>query len=96
VTAKYYEGQTLQIDLLGYVDITGAGTTQIKYRKPSGTAGAWNATVVNAEVCWLRYILAAASNDEDGDWTIWIYIVQADASVLIGSPLKIRMEVEGY
>lgn len=94
--AKYYVGQTLQFDIIVDVDITAAGTTQIKYRKPSGAAGTWVATVIDAEAGWLRYILAAAANDEDGDWTVWGYVIQADATVLIGSPLKVRMELEGY
>ncbi len=96
MNSKYYVGQTLQIDLLCYVDITGAGTVQIKYRLPSGTTGAWTATVVDAEDGWIRYTLAAASNTESGDITCWIYVVQADASVLIGTPQKIRMTAEGY
>ena len=94
--AKYYKGQTLQIDVLLNVDITAAGTVQIKYRKPLGTTGTWTATVVNAESGWIRYILPAADNDDDGTWVIWGYIVQADGSVLIGSPLEIDMRVEGY
>ena len=74
----------------------GAGTVQIKYRKPSGTAGAWTASVVSAEDGWIRYTLPAASNDEDGDWTIWPYIIQSDLSVDIGTAQKIRMNQEGY
>jgi hypothetical protein len=92
---KYYEGQTLQIDLICHIDITGAGTVQIKYKKPSGSTGAWVASVVDAEDGWIRYTLAAASNDEDGDWTIWRRVVQADASVIIGRALQIRMHEEG-
>jgi hypothetical protein len=92
---KYYQGQTLQIDLVIHVDITGAGTVQIKYRKPSGATGAWTATVVDAEDGWLRYTLASASNDESGVWFVWPYIVQADASVVKGTAQQIRMNVEG-
>ena len=94
--SNYYKGQTLQIDVIMQVDITGASTTQIKYRKPLGTTGAWNATVVDDESGWLRYVVSAANNDESGIWSVWGYIVQADASVLIGSTLEIEMRVEGY
>jgi len=94
--AKYYKGQTLQIDILMFVDITGAGTVYINYRKPSGSSGSWTASVIDAEQGWIRYILPAASNDEDGDWTVWGHVIQADATVLIGTPLTIRMNVEGY
>ena len=93
---RYYKGQTLQIDVLLNVDITGAGTTSSKYRKPSGATGTWTASVVEAESGWLRYILAAANNDESGIWTVWSWVVQADATVLIGSPLEIEMRLEGY
>jgi hypothetical protein len=94
--AKFYKGQTLEINIFVPVDISGAGTNQIKYRKPSGATGTWNATVVDAEQGWLRYSLVAASNDEDGDWVVWGYVVQLDLSVVIGTTLTIRMNVEGY
>ncbi len=94
--SKYYKGQTLLITLIMQVDITGAGTTQIKYRKPSGATGAWTATVDDAESGRISYTLTAASNDENGTWVIWGYIVQADLSVVIGSPVEIEMRVEGY
>jgi hypothetical protein len=94
--SHYVKGQTLQIDLVMDVDITGAGTNWIKYRKPSGTEGNWVASVVSEEDGWLRYILPAASNDESGDWTVWCYVIQADASVLISAPLTIRIDAEGY
>lgn len=96
MTKKYYEGQTLQLDIFLRVDITGAGTNQIKYRKPSGTTGAWNASVIDAEAGWLRYVLPAANNDENGKWTVWGYAVQSDSTILIGSPLEINMLAEGY
>jgi hypothetical protein len=93
--AKLKKGQTLEINIFVPADITGAGTNQIKYTKPSGATGAWTATVVDAERGWLRYTLSAANNDESGDWGVWGYVVQADASVLIGDVLPIRMTVEG-
>ncbi len=93
--AKYYKGQTIQFDITLDVDITAAGTVSLKYKKPSGTTGTWTASVVDAEDGWIRYVLAAASNDESGDWTIWGYVVQADATVLIGTPLTVRMLEEG-
>lgn len=93
--AKFKKGQTLEINVFIPVDITGAGTAQIKYTKPSGATGAWTATVVDAERGWLRYTLAAASNDESGDWVVWGYVVQADASVVIGDIVPMRLWTEG-
>ncbi len=92
----FYKGQTIQIDVLMNTDITGAGTNQIKYQKPSGATGAWNASVIDAEGGWLRYILPAASNDESGIWVVWGYIVQADLSILTGSPLEMEVREEGH
>ncbi len=93
---RYYVGQTIQIDLILDDDITGAGTVQIKYRLPSGTAGAWTATVVDAESGRIRYILPAASNTEAGDTALWAYVIQADATVDIGRTLTLHIEAEGY
>jgi len=45
---KIYSGQTeLQIRLTTGVTITGAAC-QVKYRKPSGKEGAWDATIEDA------------------------------------------------
>lgn len=92
----YRVGQTIQIDLVMDDDISGAGVVQVKYRKPSGAAAAAAATVVDAELGWIRYVLPAASVDEDGDWAIWAYAVRSDGSIDIGDTLTMRVNKEGY
>ena len=93
---EYRVGQTIQIDLTMWDDITGAGVVQVRYRKPSGTAVSVAATVVNADIGWIRYVLPAANVDEDGDWEVWAYAVRADATVDIGDTLIMRVKAEGY
>jgi len=94
--SKIYEGQTLQIDVVMERNITGAGTTQIKYRKPGGSTGAWTATVTDATIGWLTYKLAAASNDENSVWHVWGYVVLSGGEVLIGQMLDLLITEEGY
>ena len=93
---EYRVGQTIQIDLTMNDDITGAGTVQVRYRKPSGTATSAAATVVNADIGWIRYVLPAASVDEYGDWSVWAYAVRSDGTVDIGDTLIMRVNREGY
>ncbi len=49
-----------------------ASSTQIRYRKPSGAYGAWNATVSGTS---LIYDLSDGDIDEPGKWMFQSFIV---------------------
>lgn len=53
------------------INLTASTVRQIKYRKPSGTAGTWTATLVGTER--LRYITLAGDIDEAGAWQFQPY-----------------------
>lgn len=51
--------------------LAAATTTEIWYRKPSGTAGKWTASVSSTA---LTFTTLAASLDEPGDWVLQVYL----------------------
>jgi len=53
--------------------LTGATTLQIKYKKPSGTTGAWTATIEGTEYAY--YLTEEDDLDESGVWELQLYAV---------------------
>ena len=69
---KVYNGQdALKIRLTCSQDITGATVKKIKYKKPSGTEGSWDATVEDEVNGIIYYNFQANDIDETGNWTFW-------------------------
>jgi hypothetical protein len=64
----------LQIRLDTKIDLTNAATMEIRYRKPSGTTGAWSAARYGSTT-QIYYDLSATELDEVGLWTLWSYVV---------------------
>lgn len=68
-------GTLLRVDV--GTDITGATTHQIKYTKPEGDRGVWEA-IINGQ--YLEYTSQADDFDQAGDWTIQAYVVTSAGS----------------
>ena len=77
------------------VDVTGATTTQIKYKKPSGTTGNWTASVRDPGKGELYYDLTGTELDETGTWTLWAYVTFSDGRSAPGEPVKVIVHTEG-
>ena len=94
--SKIYNGQSsLRIKLTTGVDITGATTKQIKYKKPGGTTGAWDTTVESATTGVIYYDIQDGDIDESGYWTFWAYIVFSDGRDAVGESVSERIYIEG-
>lgn len=92
-----YIGQT-RLDILvnTYFDLTGASTALIKYRKPSGTAGQWTATIEDTAKGILKYTIQNSTTiDEAGTWVIWSHVTYPDTTILIGKPTDVLVKNEG-
>jgi hypothetical protein len=50
------------------IDLSGAGTAKIKYKKPDDTEGEWTATVENATVGIINYVTVPGDLDVPGTW----------------------------
>ena len=91
--AKLYAGQSeLRIRLTTSVNILGATTVQIKYRKPDGTESYWTAVIETAATGIIYYDvldgdIPAADN---GTWTFWAYIVFSDGRDAPGEKVVVK------
>lgn len=68
---------TVRIDILedgSGVDVTGASTLQIKFRKPSGTVVTKTATETAGDASMIEYTFTADELDESGWWEAQPYI----------------------
>ena len=94
---KIYKGQTkLELSVSVGQDITGATSTILKYKKPSGLDGEFICDTINASNGVISYNIANTSDiDEAGQWVFWSYIVFVDGRIGIGEPFKVRVFVEG-
>ena len=92
--AKIYVGQTaLRIILDTGVTLTSVSVALIKYKKPDKTTGSWVATEDGQTI---YYDIDSASDlDQDGAWTMWAYITYADATVVPGEPVIVKVYAEG-
>lgn len=97
--AKVFIGQTaLQIRLNLNQDLrNNVKRVIIKYRKPNGILGFWNAEIIDA----IRGIVAftldpnAGGLDDSGYWTFWGFIYYLDGSVTPGDPIQIGVYQQG-
>jgi hypothetical protein len=92
-----YVGQSaLRIRLLLNVDITGAQETLIKFSKPSGETGEWNAEVESDSEGIIYYDLLEPSDlDEAGDWVFWGSVQFEDGRIAPSRAIVVKVRIEG-
>lgn len=81
----------LRIRLILGVDVTGASTIHIQYRKPDGVTGAWDASIESATDGIMYYDIQSGDLDEAGIWTFWGYIVFASRGMARGEPVLVTV-----
>lgn len=91
----YLNQSSLRIQLTTNVDITGATSTLIKYKKPSGSTGSWIASIEAAGDGIIYYDLTGTELDETGTWTLWAHVTFSDTRVAPGEPVKMIVYTEG-
>lgn len=94
---KIHVGQTaLQIIRTLGVDITGATSVKLKYKKPSQKEGEWTATIDDAPTGQISYTVASADIiDEYGHWTVWAWVTLASGKVVAGEATRMTVYKEG-
>lgn len=92
----YLNQDSLRIQLTTGVDITGASTTEIRFKKPvSGDSSAWTATVGDPGAGAIYFDLTGTELDEVGTWTFWAYVTFSDGRSAPGEPVKVTVYTEG-
>jgi len=86
---KIYVGQTeLSIRLITGIDVTGAQSTLIKYKKPDDdNVYSWTASIEDATNGIIYYNIASEEDlDTSGKWKFWAYVVLSSGNIGIGKP----------
>lgn len=93
---KIYVGQTaLRIQLTANIDISSA-TTNIKYQKPDGTVGQWDASILDKDRGSIFYdVVDSTILDQEGEWIVWAYVTFSNGKVAPGEPVILNIYSEG-
>lgn len=93
---KVYKNQSfLNLTLNLGVDLTGAQVTQIKYQKPSGSTGSYNAEVTDETAGKIKYKFLSGDLNESGQWAFWGYIVFSSGDTAAGEPAFVNVYDQG-
>ena len=91
-----YVGQeALDMRLDTNIDHTASTNLKIKYRKPDGTSGEWDAVLYNVTYLRKEFTKDANELDESGIWTFWTHATMADGRVIPGDPVQYHVMMEG-
>ena len=93
---KIFKGQTaLRIALKTFTDLEDAILAVIKFRKPNGTIGDFNAAVGDAAKGVIFHEVIEGELDADGWWTFWAFISFADGRTAAGETAKVYIWKQG-
>lgn len=93
---KIYTKQTkLRIQLTVSQILTDT-SCEIRYKKPSGAKGSWDAVIGNATTGVIYYdIVEDTDINEDGTWKIWAHVTWADKKSADGEASNMVVHVPG-
>jgi len=93
---KIYKNQTeLRLKLTTNVDISGASVKKIKYKKPSGAIGYWDANAATTLTGVLYYDVAASNViNEAGTWRLWAYVTFSTGDSAPGEGVSVKVYEE--
>ena len=90
-----YVGQeSLLMKLNTNIDLSGASSVKIKYRKPDATEGSWTGTVSGTYVT-KAFIADEGELDTAGNWVFWSWATMADGRTIPGKPVEYYIKLEG-
>jgi len=95
--SKIYKNQSaLRLTLETGVALTGA-TLKIRYVKPDGSSGLWNATLSGTTAIYYDFHNSAGISelDQEGQWEFNAYITFSDGRIAPGEPVFIVVYAEG-
>jgi hypothetical protein len=95
--SRIFVGQTkLTIQLETGTDITDASSAKIRFRKPNGTLGEFNASISDPEKGTIIYEIQNSEEiDQAGFWNFWAFITYSDAKTIAGTVSNIQIFTEG-
>lgn len=91
-----YVGQeSLELRMDTNIDISGASSLKIKYKKPDGTTGSWEGTLYGTTYIKKAFLKDGGELDTSGNWIFWTWATMADGREIMGKPLQIYIKAEG-
>jgi hypothetical protein len=93
---RIFAGQSaLRIILKTFTDLEGIASAVIRYRKPNGRGGEFNAAVGDTAKGVIFHECLEGEIDVSGWWSFWAYITFEDGRSAAGETAKIFVWFEG-
>jgi hypothetical protein len=93
---RIYKGQSsLRVTAKTFADLSEAAKCLIKYRKPDGSEGAFNAGISDAENGVIYHECLGGEIDKRGWWLFWAFAEFADGRTACGEAAKVFVWEEG-
>ena len=65
-----FVNDTVKLTVDANIDVSGYTTLQIRYKKPDGTTGCWDAALCPTDNNCITYTCAYGDLDQEGEWLI--------------------------
>jgi len=87
-----FVNDTIRINIDTNIDLSGYATLQIRYQKPDGTTGCWNATICATDNTHMYYDTVIGDLDQVGEWLI--QGVALDAGIKLSGKIWCKIKVK--
>jgi len=91
----FQKQSALRIRVLTFCNLEDASKAYIRYQKPNGTRGEFNAGISDAENGVIIYECLENDIDVSGWWTFWAYVIFNDERTAPGMADKAYVWLEG-
>jgi hypothetical protein len=85
----------LRLKVKTYINLEDIKAAYIKYKKPGGTTGQFDASVADAEEGIITHECIETDIDEGGWWRFWASVVLPDGRTAAGTSEKVFVWEEG-
>jgi hypothetical protein len=93
---KIFKGQTaLRITLKTFTDLEGVISAAIRYRKPNGKTGEFDAAVGDYANGVIFHECIEGDIDVSGWWVVWAFVTFADGRAAVGDAARVYVWTEG-
>jgi hypothetical protein len=90
--SETFVGDTVKLVMKTTIDLSGYQALYILYRKPSGTAGYFAASLHSTNNYWMEATLNPTDLDIVGEWTLQAYVEELDHNpVLHGKKVNLTV-----
>ncbi len=96
--ARIYKNQSfLHIEIESIEPLTDVASAKIKFIRPDGTTGEWNATITGQLIDYKFTKLEGGGSElnQDGNWTFWHFLTATDGRTAPGDAFQIYVHLEG-